>query len=213
MRRRRRRPTIQLMNVLVTAATRHGATLEIAEAIADVLRRRGLDVVVLAPHDVRSVEDYDAVVVGSAVYTGRWLKPATELVERSARELSARPVWLFSSGPVGDPSRKLVQKMGVDPVDLPALREMTHAQGHHMFAGRLEKQNLTRPQRAALTLFPGLHGDFRDWKEIERWAVRIADSLQSRVGAAQLARADQTWRAPRESGEAHVASGDPDPLT
>jgi hypothetical protein len=40
---------------------------------------------------------------------------------------SPRPVWLFFSGPVGDPSRKLVQQMSVDPVDLPELREITRA--------------------------------------------------------------------------------------
>jgi menaquinone-dependent protoporphyrinogen oxidase len=131
------------MNVLVTAATLHGATLEIAEAIADVLRKRGLDAAVLAPEEVASVVDFDAVIIGSAVYTGHWLKPAKELVERSAGELADRPVWLFSSGPVGDPSRKLAQKMGEDPVDLAAVREMMRAEGHQMFGGKLEKRNLS----------------------------------------------------------------------
>lgn len=184
------------MRVLVTDATQHGATVEIAEAIAEVLRKRGLDVAVLAPQEVGSVDEYDAVVIGSSVYTGRWLQPATELVERCAVELAACPVWLFSSGPVGDPSRKLVQKMGEAPMDLEALREMTRAQGHQMFAGRLVKRNLTRPQRAALTVFRGLEGDFRDWNEIERCASRIADSLQSHA----------TAREPVGPGASHAAA-------
>ena len=195
------------MNVLVTAASQHGATREIAEAIADALRKRRLEVAVLAPEDVGSVEDYDAVIIGSAVYTGHWLKPAKELVERSAGELADRPVWLFSSGPVGDPSRKLVQKMGEDPVDLAALREMTRAEGHQMFGGKLEKQNLTRPQRTALALFRGLRGDFRDWDEIERWASRIADSLQSHEAGEEVAGGR---KAARVSGA--PASGEREPL-
>ncbi len=85
------------------------------------------------------------MVLGSAVYAGQWLKPAKELVEQNAGALAARPVWIFTSGPVGDPSRKLVQKMGEDPVDLAPLREATRARDHHMFAGKLEKQNLSRP--------------------------------------------------------------------
>lgn len=51
------------------------------------------------------VGGYDAVVLGSAVYVGRWLEPARELVDAHAEELAARPTWLFSSGPIGDPPK------------------------------------------------------------------------------------------------------------
>ena len=98
--------------VLVTAASQQGPTAEIARVFGDVVGERGLDCEVLAPSEVESVEQYDAIVLGSAVYTGHWLQPATALVGRCAGSLARRPVWLFSSGPVGDPSRKLVQKMG-----------------------------------------------------------------------------------------------------
>lgn len=167
------------MRVLVTAASQHEATSEIAEAIGEVLRERGLDVAVVAPDAVGSVEEFDAVVLGSAVYAGHWLKPARHLVDRSAAALSARPVWLFSSGPVGDPARKVVQRMDEDPVDLADISAATKARGHRMFAGRLEKRRLSRPQRTALTVMRGLEGDFRDWAEIEHWASQIADSLQA----------------------------------
>ena len=76
------------MRVLVTAATKYGATAEIAQAIAAVLGEHGLEVTVLPPEQVEEVEGYDAVVVGSAVYAGHWLKPARELVERHAGELA-----------------------------------------------------------------------------------------------------------------------------
>jgi menaquinone-dependent protoporphyrinogen oxidase len=167
------------MRVLVTAASEHGATAEIAEAIGRVLRGRGLDARVVAPGDVEGIDGYDAVVLGSAVYSGRWLAPARELVDRCGPALAARPVWLFSSGPVGDPSRALTRKMGEDPADLAAVREATGARDHRMFAGRLERRHLGLAQRAALTVVRGLEGDFRDWSEIERWAAGIADELGS----------------------------------
>jgi menaquinone-dependent protoporphyrinogen oxidase len=69
-----------MMRVLVTAATRHGATEEIAAAIGEVLAGRGLDPTVAAPEQVKGVDGDDAVVLGSAVYAGHWLKPARELV-------------------------------------------------------------------------------------------------------------------------------------
>ena len=79
------------MTVLVTAASEHGATGELATAIADALRRRGLDVVVMPPDDVRSIEEFGAVALGSAVYSGHWLKPATDLVEGSRRRTRRAP--------------------------------------------------------------------------------------------------------------------------
>jgi len=93
------------MKVLVRAASKHGATEEIAQTIGDALTARGIEVAVTPVDDVASVEDYDAFVAGSAVYAGSWMKSAKEFVERNAEGLRARPVWLFSSGPVGDPPK------------------------------------------------------------------------------------------------------------
>lgn len=165
------------MRVLVSAASRHGSTEEIARAIARVLARRGHETAVVPPEGVRSLDSYDAVVLGSAVYAGHWLAPATDLVDRAADGFSGIPVWLFSSGPIGDPERKLVRQMAVDPVDLPALREKTGARGHRMFAGRLDRRDLPLAQRASLTLVRGLEGDFRDWAAIEDWGGEIAEEL------------------------------------
>lgn len=170
------------MNVLVTAASRYGATGDIAAAIAEELRSHGLSVDQPAPQDVGSLAGYDAVVLGSAVYTGHWLEPAMALAERVAHDAPDRPVWLFSSGPVGDPSRKLVQQMSGDPVDLSKVRSETHARDHRMFAGKLERRHLGFAQRLALAFFRGLEGDFRDVTAIKGWAAGIAGSLQDPAG-------------------------------
>ncbi len=165
------------MKVLVTAATKYGSTTEIARAIGEVLAERGFDTTVVPPEEVGSIEDYDAVVLGSAAYAGHWLEPAKELVERSGDALAARPVWLFSSGPVGDPSRKMVQKMGEDPVDVAEILAATKARDHRVFAGKIDRKNLSFPERAMLMAFRGLEGDFRNWAEIKEWASGIADAL------------------------------------
>lgn len=165
------------MKVLVTAASKEGATSEIAEAIAQTLRKRGLEITVSAPERVEDIRGYDAVVIGSAVYMGRWLEPASGLVHRCGAAMADRPVWLFSSGPVGNPRRKLVQQMGADPVDLPALLAQTKARDHRMFAGKLSKAHMSLGRRISLSIFRGFAGDFRDWSEIDRWASQIADAL------------------------------------
>ena len=59
------------MRVLVTAepvASKHQATQEIAEAIAAGLAARGVNAEALPIEEVRGVDGYDAVVVGSAIY-------------------------------------------------------------------------------------------------------------------------------------------------
>ena len=91
------------MRVLVASATRHGATAEIAEAIAATLKDRGLKVELRRVEEVADMSGYDAVVLGSAVYIGKWLEPARQFAVDHAAELAMRPTWLFSSGPLGDP--------------------------------------------------------------------------------------------------------------
>jgi menaquinone-dependent protoporphyrinogen oxidase len=80
------------MKVLVSAASKYGATGEIAQAVADVLAGKGLQVTVLPPQEVGAVEEFEAVVPGSAVYMGQWMKPARALAQRSAAALATRPV-------------------------------------------------------------------------------------------------------------------------
>jgi menaquinone-dependent protoporphyrinogen oxidase len=155
--------------VLVTAASKHGATAEIAQAIAEVLAGNGLDPAVVPPDEVHDVDPYHAVVLGSAVYAGHWLKPARALADRCAAALRARPVWLFSSGPVGDPA-----KPDEDPVDVAELLTVTGARDHRLFAGKLTRKQLSFPERAIVSALHVPDGDFRDWPEIRRWAAEIA---------------------------------------
>jgi menaquinone-dependent protoporphyrinogen oxidase len=161
-----------MMRVLVTAATKYGATTEIAQAIVETLGEHGLKPTILPPEQVKGVDGYDAVVVGSAVYAGHWLKPARELVERHAGALAGRPVWLFSSGPVGDPP-----KPEEDPVDVAEILTATGAREHRVFAGKLVRKQLNFPERALVSALRVPEGDFRDWIEIRQWAAGIADTL------------------------------------
>lgn len=166
------------MRVLVSAASRHGATAEMAGRIGAALQRAlvqgdsGAEVVVRPAAQVESLDGYDAHVFGSAVYMGHWLGPAKDLVQKHAAVLRERPVWLFSSGPVGDPP-----KPDEIPADAPALIEATGARDHVVFAGVLDRARLSLPERAMMKAFRAPYGDFRDWGAIEAWAAGIAGAL------------------------------------
>jgi menaquinone-dependent protoporphyrinogen oxidase len=161
------------MKVLVTAASKYGATAEIAHAVGDVLAKRGLEVTVLPIEEVTSIDDYPAIVLGSAVYAGQWLKPAREFVDRNEAGLAARTVWLFSSGPVGDPP-----KPGEDPVDAAPLVKVTKALDHRVFAGKLDRKKLNFGEKAIVMALRAPEGDFRNWDDIQVWASAIADQLE-----------------------------------
>jgi menaquinone-dependent protoporphyrinogen oxidase len=164
------------MRVLVSAASRHGATTEIAARIADGLGQAGIEAVVVEPDAVNSLEGFDGVVLGSGVYAGRWLEPAKKLVERHADGLRVRPVWLFSSGPVGNPP-----KPEAEPPDVGPLRAATMAREHRIIPGKLDKGGLSFAERAISRVVGAAEGDFRPWVEIDAWARTIAEQLAPRA--------------------------------
>ena len=159
------------MKVLVAVATRHGSTEEIAALIARVLRLRGMDTVELPAADVEDMSEYDAVVLGSAVYAGHWLAPATSLVSRFQAQLVEVPVWLFSSGPVGFPLTPAKAE------DMTGVVSAIGAIEHRLFAGKLDKSELGRLERAMVRMVRAPEGDYRDFNEVSHWAAAIAETL------------------------------------
>ena len=167
------------MNVLVTAASKHGATRELAETIARVLEEHGLSAQRVDMDEVDDLGGYDAYVVGSGIYLGNWLKEARRFIEAHHPELAQRPTWLFASGSiVGEPP------VAADPNALRAglveqLIETTNAREHKLFAGKLDLSKLGLLERAAVRGAHAREGDYRDWDEVERWASEIAAELVS----------------------------------
>ncbi len=164
------------MTILVTAASRHQSTMGIAEAIAAELRTMGYDVDVARTDHALWVDRYGAVILGSAVYMGKWLPDAIEFATKNQRTLQEKPVWLFSSGPLGwdDP----VPAGG--PADVADLIAATGARGHQLFVGKLDKHELGFMERLATRAVQAPEGDFRDWTAIRAWARGIGNGLGPR---------------------------------
>jgi menaquinone-dependent protoporphyrinogen oxidase len=163
------------MTVLVAAASRHGATEEIAARIGSVLRDRGVAAEVAKLGDVTSLEPYDAVVLGSGVYVGRWLEQAREFVDAHAQELRERRTWLFSSGPIGAPPAPAEG----EAVKLDEVVAKTRPVEHRVFAGKVDRTALGVGERAIMRVVRAREGDYRDWDEIRRYAEGIADALSA----------------------------------
>ena len=164
-----------MQHVLVTVASRHGASGEIGEVIAGVLRDHGQPSTAARPRRSPPWSSYDAVVVGSAVYVGRWLEPARHFVDRHEATLARMPVWAFSSGPTGSSPAPADQ-----PPEAVTIATRISAQAHRSFAGRLDATRLGFMERAVTATVHAPRGDFRDWESIREWADQIAAALAAK---------------------------------
>ena len=168
------------MRILVSAASRHNGTADVAHAIAMALERADIEVDERRPEDVGHLNAYDGVVLGSAIYAGRWLKPAKDLVERTSSRMRGLPVWLFSTGPIGVP----LKPEGL-PVDVAPMLEQSGAREHRIFGGRLDKRELGFGEKALVRMVGAADGDYRPWDAIDAWANEIATTLKAGAVAAQ----------------------------
>lgn len=160
--------------ILVVHATRMGSTAEIAEAIGRELTTRGFEVDVRPTTSALDARKYDAVVVGSAVYSGHWDKNAVHYLQDQAPDLAERPTWLFQSGPCGP---EALEHAGT-PHHVTQICGEIGAKSPKTFGGNLD------PARAHTWLARkvtkgSMSGDYRDWVAIRAWADEIADVLDS----------------------------------
>lgn len=160
------------MKVLVTAASKHGSTMEIGTAIARALEENGHEAEVRPIGDAPSPAAYDAVIIGSAIYAGQWMKAARRFIEKYQGLLQEKPVWLFSSGPLGDDPQP-VEPLAI----LPQLITQSGARGHELFVGSLLEADLNFGEKMIVKMVKAPYGDFRDWEAIAAWTAEVAAAL------------------------------------
>ena len=172
------------MLILVVYASKHGATQGIAERIAAKLGEAGQEAEARPVEAVDHLIGYDAFVVGSAVYAAHWQKEASAFVRRNRAVLASRPVWLFSSGPLGTEAADAQGRdltVAAEPKEIAEFEGAIRPKGHRVFFGALDPGTLGFSERAirklpaARTMLP--EGDFRDWAEIDAWTSGIAHQL------------------------------------
>lgn len=170
-----------MMRVLVAYASKRGSTAEIAEVIADTLRESDLSVDCIDAGDVESLDAYDAVVLGSAVYMKRWRGDAKHFLRKHGKELAQRPFWVFSSGPVGVPGDDQTPADWTEPPKLVDQVERLGARDHVVFGGRMPTASRLPGMRTWIENTPPEYRDLRDWDEIRAWARRSAAELGAAV--------------------------------
>lgn len=158
------------MSTLIAYASKHGATAGIAERLGETLRGAGLDARVLPVAAVSDPLEADAVILGSAVYMGHWMKEAADFLRLHRSQLAQHRLWLFSSGPVGP-------KELPEAVEIAEFRRLLEIQDHHTFAGALDATKLSLAERVMVRAVKAPYGDYRSWDDVDAWAGAIASRV------------------------------------
>lgn len=163
---------------LVTYASKHGATAEIAEEISKLLSESGLQNDLLPVEEVENLSKYETIILGSAVYIGQWRKEAAKFLKTHKTELATKDVWLFSTGPTGDGDPVELMNGWRFPEGLQAIADRIKPMDIIVFHGELDENKLNTLEKMTIKMVKAPIGDFRDWKLIENWADKIIKSLK-----------------------------------
>lgn len=165
--------------VLVCSASRHGSTAELAREVALTISTAIAGRVPVHCQDISSdidLDEYSDVIVGSAVYLGRWMRDARLFIERHEAELRKKRTWLFCSGPVGG----MPASADADH-DMARFAARVSARDARMFDGRLTREGLSMSERAVTRLGHAPTGDFRDIRAVRQWAHDVAAEIGAGV--------------------------------
>jgi len=169
--------------VLLAYATKYGATAEIAEKIGEVLAQAGISVDVLPVNQVKDLDTYGAVVLGSAVYIFRWRKEASRFLKANAKLLADRPLWIFSSGPTGKEDPVELTKGWRFPKGLQPLLDNIKPREVVVFHGAIDPGKMKGMEKWMIQKVGAALEDSRDWEAIASWAKAIASALAAETGS------------------------------
>jgi menaquinone-dependent protoporphyrinogen oxidase len=166
--------------ILITYASQGGATAGVAEAIGQTLSSKGVTVDVRPIKEVTDLSLYRAVVIGSAVHSGKWMPEAVGFIERNQNILRRIPSAIFQVCMMLESSNEQYKRM--IPGWLDPLRAQLRPVADASFAGALFPDRYAKfSEKLGLKIFLASiklkAGDYRDWDAIRLWAESLYPQL------------------------------------
>lgn len=164
------------MKVLIAYASRYGSTAEVAQTIGEELTQQGFEVDVLPVKAVKSIKEYQAVVVGSPIRVGEWLQDARKFVFDHEKQLKKMPLAYFTVHiyDLDDSPFTQAKRMGLT---MP-LRKMAMPVAEAFFAGKIDQTRMNWFDRWVTRMVRLPDQDLREWDKIRAWAAEIAPKLR-----------------------------------
>jgi menaquinone-dependent protoporphyrinogen oxidase len=170
--------------VLVAYATVHGSTQEIAGVIAETMRSQGLEVDVLPARNVRSLENYSAVVLGAPLYMFRWHKEAKQFLNRLRGAITQGiPVAIFAGGPFGESKEEGIQQVRKNLDSEVGKFTWLTPISVELVGGRFDPAALRFPYNLIPAMKQLPPSDLRDWDAIRAWATGLIEKIRENQSA------------------------------
>ena len=145
------------------------------------MRQSDLNVDIMPADRVTNLQSYKAVVLGSGVYAGQWLKKAARFLKENEKTLSGQMLWIFSSGPTGQGDPAELLKGWRMPKSLQPIADRINPRGIAVFHGNINDDKLNFFEKRIVKMVKAPSGDFRDWNAITAWASVIAGELKGKI--------------------------------
>jgi menaquinone-dependent protoporphyrinogen oxidase len=165
--------------ILVAYATKYGATAEIANKISSVLEKNGLEAEAKDINTLTDLEDFKAIVIGSAVYYGKWRKEAVRFVVDNSKKLAEKKVWIFSCGPTGEGEPLELTKGWRVPTKIEAFADEIEPKDIALFHGKIEPSEVNGFEKWIIKRVKAPVGDYRNWKAITDWTHEIIKEMKN----------------------------------
>ncbi len=159
-----------LTPVVVAYATKAGSTREVADVVARTLREHGLEADARPASEVGTLDPYRAVVLGTALYTGRIHRDAKRFLRTHRAQLAERPLAVFALGPKKLSDDEIASSRAQLDRALAAHPEL-RPEPVAIFGGVVSPERLHFP----FNRMPA--SDARDWDAIRAWADEVAATL------------------------------------
>lgn len=172
--------------ILVAYASEFGTTREVAEVIGQVLCQSGASVEIKWVNNVKGLNDYAAVIIGSAIQYDKWMPEARKFVSANQNSLSKLPVaFFFTCLTLSIQTEKTERQAMAYSDKLVSLLPQVKPLSVGRFAGVLDYSKLPflfRLMFKGISLITGVQeGDYRDWDTIRVWAEGVHAELNRRI--------------------------------
>lgn len=170
-----------MTRVLVAYATRFGSTREVASAIVRELNTAGFQAQAAEVSGALVPEDYDAFVIGSPIYGGKWVSAAGIFAAAMADRIGDKPVAFFSVGTLVLKNAEIgfaEHQSFID--DLVEFAPTLNVVASSVFAGYFDRANLPWYLRIIDRFAPTPQGDHREWPKIQEWTRSLVPKFSER---------------------------------
>ena len=164
--------------ILVTFSTIYGSTREVAEQVAATLREQGLAVDLQPIKQVRSLDQYRAVVLGAPLYMFHWHKDALNFLSKHRTALAQKPLAIFALGPLNNVEKEFQEARAILDKELAKFTWLAPVT-IEIFGGKMEPAKFRFPHNLIPAMNKMPASDIRDWATIRTWASNLSTKLES----------------------------------